>query len=100
MFSYTPIGKYLNPNETFTGVDFFFLYFTDSGGLTSTGEVSICIAKNEELPGWTFYKNFGYYFEGDNWTKVDDEWRFTAKNKWIYSEKLEWIYGQKTKGTF
>ncbi len=65
------------------------------------GNVSICISKNEGEPAWTFFKNFGYYYEADNWTRNSlDEWSFTSKNKWIYSEKLGWIYVANPKELF
>ena len=93
LFSYTPVGEFLDPTVPFIGVDSFTYTMRDTGGLTANGEVSICIAKHESKPAWTFYKNFGFYYEGANWSKnQSNQWVYLAKNKWIFSEKFGWIY--------
>jgi len=92
-FAYSYIGQFLNPEVPFLGEDTFSYTMRDSGGLTATGQISICIAKHPSKPEWTFYKNFGLFFEGANWTKdAFGEWVYLAKNKWLYHEKLGWLY--------
>jgi len=101
LLSYSPVGEFLDPNVPFIGVDTFTYTMRDTGGLSANAEVSVCIAKHESSPAWTFFKKFGYYYEGDNWQRNQfNQWVYLDKNKWIFSEKFGWIYVHKPEKLF
>ena len=89
------------PDAGFIG-DTSFTYVLSDGNLTDEATVSIRVATSQELPGWRYVGEFGFYYQpntNQNWILHDKlDWVYVpeleqlSSSTWIWSEELGWFW--------